>query len=227
MTTKRWRSYDGFNQARSEEVPTMGQNTGASTGRASVVYESTSSAGASPVRTSPSPESVQGSPGSGADSSSSSCGSLTLWSSPEDGSSLRTYPDSSPRMEALTSGSYSRRWPTSGFTTSPGELWTADTSECPSGGGAYSSLRDVLEADAPSRFYLSPRAAEGILRRADRRGRDLPEELDTALRTLSTPSKGDQTSRTPRPTSSSLVRRLTPTECERLQGFPDGWTILP
>jgi site-specific DNA-cytosine methylase len=21
------------------------------------------------------------------------------------------------------------------------------------------------------------------------------------------------------------VRRLTPTECERLQGFPDGWTI--
>ena len=25
-------------------------------------------------------------------------------------------------------------------------------------------------------------------------------------------------------TSGSLVRRLTPTECERLQGFPDGWT---
>lgn len=23
---------------------------------------------------------------------------------------------------------------------------------------------------------------------------------------------------------SSSVRRLTPTECERLQGFPDGWT---
>lgn len=23
-----------------------------------------------------------------------------------------------------------------------------------------------------------------------------------------------------------LVRRLTPTECERLQGFPDGWTVL-
>jgi len=22
----------------------------------------------------------------------------------------------------------------------------------------------------------------------------------------------------------STVRRLTPTECERLQGFPDGWT---
>jgi DNA (cytosine-5)-methyltransferase 1 len=24
--------------------------------------------------------------------------------------------------------------------------------------------------------------------------------------------------------SESMVRRLTPTECERLQGFPDGWT---
>ena len=23
------------------------------------------------------------------------------------------------------------------------------------------------------------------------------------------------------------VRRLTPTECERLQGFPDGWTQIP
>lgn len=24
-----------------------------------------------------------------------------------------------------------------------------------------------------------------------------------------------------------LIRRLTPLECERLQGFPDGWTDLP
>lgn len=24
----------------------------------------------------------------------------------------------------------------------------------------------------------------------------------------------------------TVVRRLTPTECERLQGFPDGWTIV-
>jgi DNA (cytosine-5)-methyltransferase 1 len=24
--------------------------------------------------------------------------------------------------------------------------------------------------------------------------------------------------------ATSVVRRLTPTECERLQGFPDGWT---
>jgi DNA (cytosine-5)-methyltransferase 1 len=28
-------------------------------------------------------------------------------------------------------------------------------------------------------------------------------------------------------TQSSAVRRLTPTECERLQGFPDGYTLIP
>lgn len=26
--------------------------------------------------------------------------------------------------------------------------------------------------------------------------------------------------------SGYVVRRLTPTECERLQGFPDGWTDI-
>lgn len=27
--------------------------------------------------------------------------------------------------------------------------------------------------------------------------------------------------------SEYIVRRLTPKECERLQGFPDGWTDIP
>ena len=27
--------------------------------------------------------------------------------------------------------------------------------------------------------------------------------------------------------SAHLIRRLTPLECERLQGFPDGWTDIP
>lgn len=26
--------------------------------------------------------------------------------------------------------------------------------------------------------------------------------------------------------TTSIVRRLTPTECERLQGYPDGWTLI-
>ena len=102
-----------------------------------------------------------------------------------DGSSLRTYPDYFPPTVAEISPSYSRRWPSSGFTTSPGECWTADTSECPSDGAASSSLPDVLEADVHPRFYLSPRAAAGILRRAEKRGKALPEALFTALKTRS------------------------------------------
>lgn len=27
--------------------------------------------------------------------------------------------------------------------------------------------------------------------------------------------------------SGYIVRRLTPRECERLQGFPDDWTLIP
>ena len=27
--------------------------------------------------------------------------------------------------------------------------------------------------------------------------------------------------------SNYIVRKLTPTECERLQGFPDDWTKIP
>jgi hypothetical protein len=102
----------------------------------------------------------------------------------EDGSSLRTYPDFFHQTTDEISESFSRRWPKSGFTTSLGECWTADTSECPSGGGEFSSLPDVLEDQVHSRFYLSPKAAAGILRRAEKRGRELPAHLAKALRDL-------------------------------------------
>lgn len=29
------------------------------------------------------------------------------------------------------------------------------------------------------------------------------------------------------PARGMVIRRLTPVECERLQGFPDGWTAVP
>jgi site-specific DNA-cytosine methylase len=171
--------------------------------------------------------------------------SLTLFSEMEAGFSLRMFPDSFPHKAEEISESFSRRWPNSGFMTSPGECWTVDTSECRSDGGVSSSLPDVLEADVPPRFYLSQRAAAGILRRAEKRGRELPPHLNSALRTLSMDSEGEQTTTQPKQTTSSLtpcrqpqetipeqmdsiwssVRRLTPTECERLQGFPDGWTV--
>lgn len=44
-----------------------------------------------------------------------------------------------------------------------------------------SRLSEVLEQDADERFWLSAKACQGILNRAERRGKELPEELHDAL----------------------------------------------
>ena len=44
-----------------------------------------------------------------------------------------------------------------------------------------SSLSQILQDDPPIKYYLSPKACLGILRRADERGKELPEPLDWAL----------------------------------------------
>jgi hypothetical protein len=44
-----------------------------------------------------------------------------------------------------------------------------------------SSLADVLQAEAPEKYYLSSKACDGILRRANKRGKTLPEPLQKAL----------------------------------------------
>lgn len=44
-----------------------------------------------------------------------------------------------------------------------------------------STLSQILEANAPEKYYLSARACEGILRRAERRGKELPQMLKNAL----------------------------------------------
>jgi hypothetical protein len=47
-------------------------------------------------------------------------------------------------------------------------------------------LSDVLEAtgSVPQKFFLSRKACEGILRRAERRGKALPPALEAALRSV-------------------------------------------
>jgi hypothetical protein len=50
-------------------------------------------------------------------------------------------------------------------------------------GAVACSLSDILETgDVPQRFYLSATACRGILRRADKRGRELPAMLHAALK---------------------------------------------
>ena len=75
----------------------------------------------------------------------------------------------------------SGRWLTAGI-VAPGECWTLNTSESPSVAAEF-SLSDTLEPDhtIPRAYFLSPRACKGILERASRRGRKLPEALRRAL----------------------------------------------
>lgn len=159
--------------------------------------------------------------------------------------------------------------------------------------GAESRLSQILEATPHPKYYLSAKACRGILNRAARRGKDLPEALRKALEAQSIACKEtESTEQTPQdatekdgklvaygigngqvneaatmafekaqtlntmhdaqavfcqdvahtlkakanldfredsetyPVQSGKVRRITPLECERLQGFPDGWTDI-
>jgi hypothetical protein len=61
------------------------------------------------------------------------------------------------------------------------EFLTLNTSEWHSA-AAVCSLSDTLETgDLPQRFFLSATACQGILRRAEKRGKQLPEQLRQAL----------------------------------------------
>jgi hypothetical protein len=48
-------------------------------------------------------------------------------------------------------------------------------------GVSVSRLSQILEEDAPQKYYLSAKACTGILNRAAKRGKELPEVLKTAL----------------------------------------------
>ena len=68
-----------------------------------------------------------------------------------------------------------------------GGYWTLSTSGYHSADAV--SLSSVLEPEAsiPPKYWLSSKACQGILRRAERRGKALPPMLDEALRSRSTP----------------------------------------
>lgn len=60
------------------------------------------------------------------------------------------------------------------------ELSTRNTSEFPNA-AVESTLSQILQAEVPEKYYLSPKACQGILRRAAARGKELPEMLRLAL----------------------------------------------
>lgn len=62
----------------------------------------------------------------------------------------------------------------------PGEFLTRSIGESPSV-VAESTLSQILQENVPEKYYLSVKACEGILRRAERRGKELPPMLKEAL----------------------------------------------
>ena len=77
----------------------------------------------------------------------------------------------------------SKRFSTAGRRTLRGESWTAATTEWLNA-AEECSLSQILEANAPAKYFLSPRACAGILRRAERRGKKLPPLLEQALKSV-------------------------------------------
>ena len=73
-------------------------------------------------------------------------------------------------------------WCNSPELKSHGGYWTHNIGESPNE-EKESFLSRILQPmeDVPEKYYLSPRACRGILRRAQERGKKLPEELRIAL----------------------------------------------
>jgi len=73
--------------------------------------------------------------------------------------------------------------PTESLTLSTSE-WTGTSVPFPSDDDVC-SLSDILETGTvPQRYYLSAKACRGILRRAVKRGKELPAALEAALQTV-------------------------------------------
>ena len=137
-----------------------------------------------------------------------------------------------------TSKSSFELWPNSGIVWD-GVCLTAKTSESPNH-ASESSLWELIEkGEVPEKYFLSPNAAKGMLRRAKQMGRKLfpplrrsvgdpvkgpvVKSLAHCLYACSARHTGTDWSRTyiayPK---TGGVRRPTPRECEGIMGFPAG-----
>jgi hypothetical protein len=156
-------------------------------------------------------------PENGQDSSSSSPESCENYSPA--GSSSRTFQACFLLIKDLISLSSSIRWPTSAM-GGPTEYSIVNSSESPRD-AAECSLSDILVAHAHPKYSLSPKAAAGILRRAERRGRDLPTHLAQALMRVSL------TERAAAPTSPPLSKPQTGITATQDQKAMEPTTLSP
>nr|AAB95337.1 EaeI methyltransferase beta subunit [Klebsiella aerogenes] len=158
---------------------------------------------------------------------------------------LKMFPDCSTATMDKTSKLSSIRWSNSGMAFR-GEYWMQNTLEHPSV-EEECTLSQVLETCAPLESFLNPEQLESLINRAKERGQMLPEPLIQAyqkqISILSSMQVLDEkqpqdlkqkdTGTTEKPTHLTqeevqmlYVRRMLPSEYERLQGFPENWTLI-
>ena len=111
-----------------------------------------------------------------------------------DGLLSRTPPAFYPATRGAILPSSFAGWQNAGM-ASPGGYLTLNISEWPSA-AAVCSLSEVLETDAPRKYFLRARAARGVLRRAERRGRELPHRLREALQQVAESMNRDEDQKT-------------------------------
>lgn len=100
-----------------------------------------------------------------------------------------------PRFQCLRmADGQTQDWQNCLSVRSHGASSTLNIGESPNA-AVESSLSRTLQPteDVPEKYYLSPRACKGILRRAKERGKKLPEELRIALELQSTTSNTETT----------------------------------
>lgn len=98
------------------------------------------------------------------------------------GSSSKTSPVFYPvTPDAILPSSF-KGWRNAGMASAGGYL-TLNISESPNDAAA-SLLSDILERDAPLKYFLSVTAGTGIMRRANNRNKPLPPLMLTALTAL-------------------------------------------
>ena len=107
------------------------------------------------------------------------------------------------------------------------------------------TLSEVVEPSAPLKYFLNQEQIQSLLDRAKERGTSLPPALEKAYRAQisylsSTKALAEEQAQghkekvtemmeklilsTPEEARMLFVRRMLPSECEQLQGFPKGWT---
>lgn len=95
-------------------------------------------------------------------------------------------PSVTPKFQCLAlEDGQAPEWCEGDAVTLAGASWMPNFGESPNV-VRESFLSQILEDNVPQKYYLSPKACEGILRRAERRGKELPPMLKAALMAQST-----------------------------------------